>query len=84
MRSSTDLVRKLANVWEHIFDVRWGRFFRFPLLSNLYFIRIFDVMKLKGYPVLGHVVLNFSNAKHLLISLNGYAALQYLQKQIID
>jgi len=31
-----------------------------------------------------HVILNFSNAKHLLISLKGYAALQYLQKQIKD
>ncbi len=75
-------MRKAKNIWEHAFDVRWGRFFRFPLFSRLYFIRVFDVMKLKDYPVMRRVVLNISNAKRPSISLNGYAALRYLQKRI--
>jgi len=71
------LTHKVVTRWENICDVRWGRFFRFPLLSSLYFARVFDVMGIRDYPLMRNVVLNYSNAKHLQISLNGCVTLQY-------
>ena len=74
--------RKVINIWDRISDVRWGRFFKFSFFSRLYIIRVFDVMKLKDYPVMRRVVLNVSNVKQPLISLDGYQTLQYLQERV--
>lgn len=77
------LVHKVSNYWEHIFDVRWGRYFRFPILSRVCSLSWYKGSNpfREGGP--SHSILNYNKKNIGMLTLDGFQTKSYLKDIIL-